>query len=308
MTTEKQTKLIEALKLTVGHLKREIFTAELARKPLVFSFENAKIKDAYTFSLPSGWTCPGATMCLAKVGRESGKLTDGPEATVRCFSASQEAVYPTVRQIRWHNFDRLKAAQDSVSLANLILESLPADAKRVRVHVSGDFFSQAYFNAWMTVAAAKPAVIFYAYTKSVPFWVGRQATIPANFKLNASVGSRWDMLAAAAGLKSAKIVFSEMEAETLGLEIDHDDSHAWAQEDSFALLVHGVQKTGTEASKSWNKQLAAIKKTNAALPKKIKRTVLPPTVAYLTAQIVRLSARLAAILATPEYIVKRVVA
>ena len=304
MTTEKQTKLVESLKQTVSHLKREIFASELKRKPLVFSFENAKIKDAYTFSLPSGWTCPGATMCLAKVGRESGKLTDGPDATVRCFSASQEAVYPTVRAIRWHNFDRLKQAGGSAGLAGLILESLPADAKRVRVHVSGDFFSQAYFNAWMIVAEAKPEVTFYAYTKSVPFWVSRLGNIPANFKLNASVGSRWDALAQDAELKSAKIVFSEMEAENLGLEIDHDDSHAWAQEDSFALLVHGVQKTGTEASVSWNKQLREIKKTNAALPKKIKRTVLPPTVAYLTAQIVRLSVRLAGILATPEYVVK----
>jgi len=306
MTTEKQAKLLESLKQTVSHLKREIFTAELKRKPLVFSFENAKIKDAYTFSLPSGWTCPGATMCLAKVGRESGKLTDGPNATVRCFSASQEAVYPTVRMIRWHNFDRLKQAGGSAGLAGLILESLPADAKRIRVHVSGDFFNQAYFNAWMIVAEAKPDVTFYAYTKSVPFWVNRLGNIPVNFKLNASVGSRWDSLAEDAELKSAKIVFSEIEAEALGLEIDEDDSHAWAQDESFALLVHGTQAPGSEAGKSWSKQIAEIKKTNAALPKKIKRTVPPLTVAYLTAQIVRLAVRLAGILATPEYVVKQI--
>jgi len=298
--------LIAALKKTVAHLKREIFTAELARKPLVLGFENAKIKDAYTFSLPSGWTCPGATLCLAKVNRETGKLTDGPEAKIRCFSASQEAVYPTVRLIRWHNFDRLKQAKTKASLVNLILKSIPADAKRIRVHVAGDFFKQDYFDAWMAVAQAKPEILFYAYTKSVPFWVNRLTTIPDNFKLNASLGSRWDRIAEANELKSAKIVFSETEADNLGLEIDHDDSHAWAQDNSFALLVHGTQAPGSDAGKSWSAQLKEIKKINAAQPAKIKRAVRPPTVASLTAQIVRLSARLAKILLTPEYVVEQV--
>jgi hypothetical protein len=87
------------------------------------------------------------------------------------------------------------------------------------------------------------------------------------------------------------------------LEIDEDDSHAWAQDESFALLVHGTQPPGSAASKSWSAQLKEIKKANAALPAKIKRTVQSPTVAGLTAQIVRLAARLAKILLTPEYIV-----
>ena len=39
------------------------------------------------------------------------------------------------------------------------------------------------------------------------------------------------------------------EARKLGLEIDHDDSHAVANNNvSFALLLHGVQKAGSEAS------------------------------------------------------------
>ena len=298
--------LIDSLKKTVSHLKREIFTAELARKPLVFSFENSKIKDAYTFSIPSGYTCPGATLCLAKVNRDTGKLTDGPDATVRCFSTSQEAVYPTVRFIRWHNFDLIKHAKNLATLVKLITVSLPADAKRIRIHVAGDFFSQLYFDAWLKVAIANPGIVFYAYTKSVPFWVNRITTIPANFKLNASIGSRYDDVSFVNQLKSAQIVFSEAEAANLGLEIDEDDSHAWAQDKSFALLVHGTQSPGSDASKAWTKQLMEIKRDNASQPKKVKRVIAAPTVAGLTAQIVRLAIRLGKILATPVFTVEQV--
>ena len=49
------------------------------------------------------------------------------------------------------------------------------------------------------------------------------------------------------------MVFSEAEAEELGLEIDSDDSHAARpdlQNQSFALLIHGVQPAGSEAGKA----------------------------------------------------------
>ena len=305
---DKNAILIEALKRTVSHLKREIFNQGLLRKGLVFSFENSKLKGTYTFSLPSGWTCPGANICLAKVNREMGKLTDGVEAKVRCFSASQEAVYPSVRAIRWHNYDLLREAKDTISMANLILEALPEDASLVRIHVAGDYFNQNYFNAWLMVAMARPDTTFYAYTKSINFWIASRSDIPANLKLTASMGSRHDEMAELHGLKFAKIVLSEDEAAQLGLEIDEDDTHAWNQDNSFALLVHGTQSPGSDASKAWTKQLTVIKRENAALPPKIKRTVLPPTVASLTAQIVRLAARLQAILSTPVYVVKRATA
>jgi hypothetical protein len=52
-------------------------------------------------------------------------------------------------------------------------------------------------------------------------------------------------------LRSTKVVFSEAEAEQLGLEIDHDDSHAARpslRDQDFALLVHGTQPKGSEAA------------------------------------------------------------
>lgn len=124
--------------------------------------------------------------------------------------------------------------------------------KFVRIGVSGDFFSQDYFNAWVEVAKRHPDIIFYAYTKSIKFWLAADS-IPSNFKLTASYGGESDALIDQANLVSAKVVFSEDEAKQLGLEIDHDDSKAIKNEKSFALLLHGGQPAGSEASKAWQK-------------------------------------------------------
>jgi len=42
----------------------------------------------------------------------------------------------------------------------------------VRVHVSGDFFSQEYLEKWYEIARKNPKQVFYCYTKSISlnFW------------------------------------------------------------------------------------------------------------------------------------------
>jgi hypothetical protein len=65
-------------------------------------------------------------------------------------------------------------------MAALILNSLPTDARLVRLHVSGDFFSDNYFLAWMDVAEVRPEILFYTYTKSLPIWLRNRSTVPAN--------------------------------------------------------------------------------------------------------------------------------
>jgi hypothetical protein len=214
---------------------------------LTFGKGNAKLdKQIATFSLPAGHSCPGASQCLALANRQTGKITDGKNQTFRCFAASQEASFPSVRKSRWHNFDSLKKLSRE-AMADLILESLP-DAPIVRVHVSGDFFSESYFLAWTDVAKATPGTRFYAYTKSILFWQRNVAQVPANLILTASEGGKFD--SAINGFKRATVVYSEEQAAALGLEIDHDDSHAYDGQESFALLLHGTQAKGTVAAKA----------------------------------------------------------
>src|SRR5262249_8135618 len=83
---------------------------------------------------------------------------------------------------------------------------------------------------------------------SLPYWVKRLDVIPDNLILTASYGGTHDHLIDAHNLRSARVVFSVQEAAALGLEIDHDDSHAMTAGPSFALLIHGSQPRGTNAS------------------------------------------------------------
>lgn len=216
---------------------------------LTFGQGNAKLdKRIATFSLPSGFSCPGASECLSRANRQTGNISDGQNTVFRCFSASQEALFPNVRKARWNNLEALKGLS-SDQMADIIDSSLPLNII-IRLHVAGDFFSQAYFDAWLEVAKRNPEKLFYAYTKSLPYWIARKGQIPSNLKLNASFGGKFDHLISEHKLKFAKVVFSVSEAKALKLEIDHDDSHAFTQNKSFALLLHGTQAQGSEASKA----------------------------------------------------------
>lgn len=220
---------------------------------LVFGTGNAKLSKAIaTFSLPAGWTCPMAHRCLSKSDRFTGKVTDGPDAHFRCFAATGEARATTVRAARWRNLELLQKAKTVQGMADLIQSSFPLFIDYVRIHPSGDFFSENYFKAWLNVAINNPKVVFYAYTKSLHFWIKYKKQIPKNFRLTASKGGKLDSLIKKHRLKFAEVVFSVEEARRKGLEIDHDDSHAIDSKKPFALLLHGTQKANTTAAGAWS--------------------------------------------------------
>lgn len=60
----------------------------------------------------------------------------------------------------------------------------------VRIHDSGDFFSQDYLDAWKAIAAAFPSVIFYAYTKSLHLDI--ETDKPLNLRITQSLGGKYD--------------------------------------------------------------------------------------------------------------------
>src|SRR5947209_8150378 len=132
---------------------------------LRFYYGNAKLNNIWTFSLPAGFFCPFADQCRSKADRRTGVITDGPATSFRCYAASNEASNPSVRDSRWHNAQLLRG-KSRYAMAKLILDSLSPYAGYVRVHVSGDFFSQSYFDSWIDLAQCRPRTLFYAYTKS----------------------------------------------------------------------------------------------------------------------------------------------
>lgn len=238
--------------MTDNH-KTKVPSCYAKKDKLKFGFGNSKLSPGTaTFSIPAGWTCPFAKECMTKANRLTGKLIQGKHCRFRCFSASQENSYPSVRMARWFNLDILKTGKSERQTAEIIQAGLPWDTRLVRVHVAGDFYNERYFVSWLNVALNNPLVIFYGYTKAIPFLVEYRKHIPDNFRFVASRGGTHDNLISKYHLKSAEVVFSPEEAEQKGLEIDHDDSLAVAlDKKSFALLIHGTQPPGSEASKAW---------------------------------------------------------
>ena len=211
-------------------------------------------RKVFSFDLISGWSCPFAQDCLSKVHVIDGKkkVIDGPKTQFRCFSASQEAIYTNTYNKRMDNFELAKKAADSpFDVADMLDSHLPKKAGVIRIHVGGDMFNRNYFLGWLWMAVRNPSVLFYAYTKSLNYWVDNLDIIPDNMVLTASRGGRLDHLIDKHNLREAIVVYSEKQAKKLGLEIDHDDSHAadpTKRNESFALLIHGIQPKGSEAA------------------------------------------------------------
>jgi len=83
--------------------------------------------------------------------------------------------------------------------------------------------------------------------------------IPSNFYLTASWGGTLDSMIEKfpkVFYRNARVVYTEQEAADLGLQIDHDDSHC-LQDKPFALLVHGSQRAGSDASKALSQRKKA---------------------------------------------------
>jgi hypothetical protein len=151
--------------------------------------------EVYEFNLPTGWSCPHAVECLVKVDKETGKFNNTSDA-YKCYASTAER-FPAVREMRWNNFEYVKKGNKPV-----ITDKMTA----VRIHAAGDFFSQKYFDMWLEIAKENPQTEFWAYTKSIQFWVNRIDDIPDNLMLTASYGSSEDSLIEKYNLKYTKVI------------------------------------------------------------------------------------------------------
>jgi hypothetical protein len=78
---------------------------------------------------------------------------------------------------------------------------------------------------WIDIANENPDVEFWAYTKSLKYWVQRLEVIPSNFELTASYGGRNDKLISQHDLKFVKIYKSKKDVHD-GIPIDTNDDCA----------------------------------------------------------------------------------
>ncbi len=223
-------------------------------------------KRVVSFSLLSGHTCPGAKDCqsFAVETPEGMRIQDGKHTDFRCFSASQEVLFPAVYKSRKANGDAILtvAAKNPELAATEIVANIPKKTEIIRVHVAGDFKTKNYFLAWILAAKIRPDIVFYAYTKSIPFWVKLENQIPENFVLTASMGGKYDALAIEHGYRTATVFDYEHEAIAAGYDVDHTDYFAYDRNyrKNFALTIHGPQPKGSKRGKaSWANKKKAVK-------------------------------------------------
>jgi len=110
---------------------------------------NMKVGEAFTFSLPSKTTCPGASE-WCREHCYSHKYE-------RCRRACQNAYE-----------DNLALSRDTAQFVRIMTGVLPRIMPCFRIHVGGDFYSAEYVEAWQRICGAFPQVQFWAYTRS---WV-----------------------------------------------------------------------------------------------------------------------------------------
>tara|TARA_R110002012_G_C11633145_1_gene609963 strand:+ start:965 stop:1582 length:618 start_codon:yes stop_codon:yes gene_type:complete len=155
--------------------------------------QNAKLKKTsienkmrvMNFSLPAYKTKDNKTVCpFAK------------KCIKYCYAQKGNYRYPSVIK-GLNNRYELSKTDDFIPKMNatIILER----PTHIRIHDSGDFYSIEYLNKWISIANDNKEVIFYAYTKSIPFFKGAKEgkptiKVPSNLKIIFSEGSKRDIL------------------------------------------------------------------------------------------------------------------
>jgi len=197
--------------------------------------------NVWEFNLPAGHTCPFAKDCLLIADRQTGKQTKGCDMLYRCYAACSER-YPAVRNVRWKNFDDLRKLKTCDSIADALSDMFTGKEKAIRIHGGGDFFNQKYFDSWLDVCRRMPSVEFWAFTKSIPYWVERKSEIPNNLILTASFGGTHDGLITTHGFKYCIVYPTTAMAMASGLQIDTDDTLARKSRRNFALVDNFQKK------------------------------------------------------------------
>lgn len=129
----------------------------------LLKYENNKLKQQFIFTLPAGMStcnriCPG------------------------CYAMKSQVRFPAALDYR----NRMLIASQQPDFAQRIIAELSItrrSARTVRLHESGEFYSQKYISSWLTIATALPQFTFYAFTKRLAdFNFSKLAALP-NFVL-----------------------------------------------------------------------------------------------------------------------------
>lgn len=151
------TKRTDSRKIAININGKTVYSSPLMSKG------NMKIdKAVLIFDLLAVYTCPNCAECRKD-----------------CYALKAQRQYADTWNKRYIN--TWLAVNALNVLEGLLVDQLTKDARTaVRVHSSGDFFSQSYVDMWLRIARKFPSKVFYAYTKTTEIF---NFDLPSNFNI-----------------------------------------------------------------------------------------------------------------------------
>tara|TARA_R110002110_G_scaffold229893_2_gene445482 strand:+ start:412 stop:1248 length:837 start_codon:yes stop_codon:yes gene_type:complete len=194
-----------------------------------------------SFNLPAGgykldgfWEaiCIGAAACLAL-----------------CYAMQGSFTWASTQIPRVVNHQLLERLQGRYRIAGMIhaldrmIKRLGPSYGLVRLHDSGDFYSQTYIDAWMQVIRMNPTIWFYLYTKSHHLLPD---DLPENLSVTKSFGGKHDDLIDTDNDPHARIFATVQELIDAGYidandEVDGEIATILGRH-KIGLAYHGVKK------------------------------------------------------------------
>lgn len=203
------------------YLKNYLSTNTKLKRDGIFSFGIPAYKSSTGLI-----TCPGALSCIKG-----------------CYARNGLYLMPSVKKSQEA---RLELTRDSELFIAVIDTELRKRKVRVlRIHDSGDFYSEAYRDSWFTIMRLNPGIKFYAYTKNLPLF--HMVKLPVNFTLIASEGGKYDNRINVETNRHSR-VFDSLEALKAAGYVDttENDRHAYESNSKrIGLVYHGSN------SKAW---------------------------------------------------------
>ena len=139
------------------------------------------------------WTLPALAAKLS-TGKNMLVCPSAGVCAQLCYARSGTYNFSNVKKAHVRNLESIINDPEGwrAELTNELKAKRYQGGKSVRIHDSGDFFSEQYFLLWLDIAKENPHVFFYAYTKEVA--MVKKHELPENFVIIFSMGGTQDHL------------------------------------------------------------------------------------------------------------------
>lgn len=134
-----------------------------SKRPKKLLTQNHELRDIGAYN----WTLPAFVVQLSN-GKHFNVCPSAGVCASVCYARNGAFNYPSVKQAHVANLEWVLYDLDGWRQAMTAECSKPKyRGKHIRIHDSGDFFSDEYLLAWLRIARDCPDPIFYCYTKEV---------------------------------------------------------------------------------------------------------------------------------------------